>query len=178
MLLASTFSPTSGREGCLLYDSGNVKLARKPKLQPAEQRRAAQEHFDWWFPRARGFFETYYFLLGEKEHCLAAFNLNQATECSYKAILLVFTNYCPQEHLLRLLSRMAAQHEPSLHDVFPQETRTEEELFKLLNYAYIGARYDPQFRVAKEQLDYLSARVKILLELTEKICEARIAGIA
>ncbi len=162
------------KEGCLLYDSGNVKLARRRKLKPAEQQRIAQDHFDHWFLKAKNFHDYFEFGVGKGDLTGAAFQLNQATESSYKAILLVFTNYCPHEHLLGLLGYMSAKHEPSLRDVFPEETREQRDLFKLLDYAYIGARYDPHFRVVREQLDYLSARVKILLELTEKICTARI----
>ena len=40
------------KEGCMLYNSGNYKLARKRKLKPTEQQRIAQDHFDHWFESA------------------------------------------------------------------------------------------------------------------------------
>ncbi len=162
------------KEGCLLYDSGNFKLARKRKLKPDEKKRIAQDYFDHWIEKAQGFLDGYSFHLNKKQYSLAAFNLHQASEASYKAILLVFTNYNPNEHLLGLLGSMAEEHNRDLKDIFPKKTKREEKLFELLDYAYIGARYDPRYRITKEDLKYLSERVKILLELTEKICKEKI----
>ena len=168
------------KEGCLLYDSGNVKLARKRKLKPIEQKRIAQDHFDHWFKSATMFLDDF-------EHDLrkasedgdflkkAAFELHQAAEASFKTILIVFTGYIPNEHYLGLLCEMAARHDAALRDIFRTETREEDELFRLLDYAYIGARYDPEFRISTDQLEYLSERVKRVLELTEKLCKAKIA---
>jgi hypothetical protein len=40
--------------------------------------------------------------------------------------------------------------------------------------AYVEARYNPGYKITKEQLEYLAQRVKKLQDLTKKICEARI----
>jgi len=48
------------------------------------------------------------------------------------------------------------------------------ELFELLDYAYIGARYDRQYKITKEQLEQLAPCVKKLHELTESICKKKI----
>ena len=104
----------------------------------------------------------------------AAFELHQAAEASYKAILLVFTGYNPNEHYLRILGNMAAEHCADLTGMLPRETDEQKELFDLLDYAYIGARYDPDYKITKEQLEYLAKRVRNLLELTEKICKEKI----
>ncbi len=162
------------KEGCLLYDSGNFKLARKRKLKPEEKKRIAQDYYDHWFGQAKDFNKNYEFNYKEKMLSLAAFNLHQATETSYKTILLVFTNYNPNEHLLGLLGSMAEEHNRALKNIFPKKTKREEKLFELLDYAYIGARYDPRYRIEKEDLEYLSERVRILLELTERICIKKI----
>ena len=169
-------------EGCLLYDSGRFKLARKRKLKPEEEQRIAQDYFDHWFEKASFFFEDYKanFRKGlqvQNYFSQAAFYLHQATESALKTICLVFTHYNPNEHLLGLLCHMAAEHEAALNNIFPQETKEEEERFKLLDYAYIGARYDPDYRIGKEDLELLSARVKLLLDLTEKICKAKIESL-
>ncbi|MHC4396074.1 MAG: HEPN domain-containing protein [Planctomycetota bacterium] len=162
------------KEGILLYDSGNYKLARKRKLKPAEQQRIAQNHFDYWFNKAKGFYKHFGYALKDKDYCLAAFNLHQATEHSYKTILLVFTEYNPNEHYLMILSHMAGKHERGLRDIFPRKTEEQEELFNLLDYAYIGARYVPDYKITKKQLEYLSGRVRKLQRLTKKICVAKI----
>ncbi len=162
------------KEGCLLYDSENFKLARKRKLKPKEKKRIAQDYFDHWFGRTEDAYISFADSLKRNRYNWAAFNLHQAAEHAYKTILLVFTNYNPNEHLLGLLGNMAVEYAAALADIFPKETREERERFKLLDYAYIGARYDPDYRISREELEYLSKRVKLLLELTEKICMSNI----
>ncbi|MFA7184603.1 MAG: HEPN domain-containing protein, partial [Victivallales bacterium] len=166
------------KEGCLLYDSGNFKLARKRKLKPEERKRIALDYFEQWFESAETFYENYEHNISKdnKRKYLnnAAFNLHQVAEHSYKTVLLVFTNYTPSEHLLGLLGRMASKHNSAFKDIFPQETREEQRLFDLLEYAYIGARYDPAYGITREELEYLAERVKPLLDLTKKICKAKI----
>ncbi|MFA6713986.1 MAG: HEPN domain-containing protein [Victivallales bacterium] len=162
------------KEGCLLYDSGNFKLARKRKLKPEEQKRIAKDYFEQWFESANEFFGQYESALDKLWLKNAAFQLHQAVEHSYKTVLLVFTNYSPHEHLLKLLGKMASEHDSGFKDIFPQETREEQRLFDLLECAYIGARYDPTYGICREELKYLAGRVKPLLDLTEKICKAKI----
>ncbi|HUV40446.1 MAG TPA: HEPN domain-containing protein [Sedimentisphaerales bacterium] len=162
------------KEGCMLYDSGNFKLARKRKLIPAEQQRIAQDYFDHWFERVQSFSNGYLDAMKRRDNKKAAFELHQATEASYKAILLVFTGYNPNEHYLMILGYMAGKHERALRDIFPRKTAEQEELFNLLDYAYIGARYDPDYKITKQQLEYLAERVKNLQRLTKRICKQRI----
>ena len=131
----------------------------------------AQEHYDHWFEAAKGFFEGYGFYLSKEKFNLAAFSLHQSAEAAYKTILLVLTNYCPQEHFLGLLSGEAEVHNGRLIGVFPQKTKTDEERFKLLDYAYIGARYDPKYKISESDLRILSKCTERLLELTEEICQ-------
>ncbi len=165
------------KEGYLLYDSGKFKLACKRKLKPAEQKRIAQGYYDDWFGIANSFYGCYQDDVKSCRWKLAAFHLHQAAEASYKTILLVFTGYNPNEHYLSLLGEMAAEQDSSLSDVFPQGTDRERELFRLLDYAYIGARYDPDYQIAEEDLEYLSERVKVLLELTDRLCNAKIENV-
>jgi HEPN domain-containing protein len=162
----------------MLYDSGNYKLARKRKLKPAEQKRIAQDHFDKWSKTAKEFYVHYEYGFTKGMYNIAAFNLHQAAEHSYKAILLVFTGYNPNEHYLMILSYMAGKHERALRDIFLRKTEEQEELFNLLDYAYIGARYDPDYKITKKQLEYLAKRVKILQRLTKKVCKAKIESFA
>jgi HEPN domain-containing protein/predicted nucleotidyltransferase len=164
-------------EGVLLYDSGRHRLAEPGGLLPADQQRLAREYFDVWFPQARQFLDAFWFHLERDNLRLAAFNLNQATEHAYKAILLVFTHYCPQEHLLAILGRMAAEHGPVFEDIFPQDTEEQQDRFRLLDNAYIAARYHRRFRVTRADLDDLAPRVKQLLEVTGRICREEIERI-
>ena len=100
--------------------------------------------------------------------------LHQTTEAFYSALLLVFTNYKPKSHDLKKLSRMAANHDHAFFKVFPQGTDDQKNCFDLLNRAYVEARYDPDYKITKKQLEYLAERVRKLQRLTNKVCKEKI----
>ena len=100
--------------------------------------------------------------------------LHQAVEHASKTVLLIFGGECPQEHHLDVLGDLAADYCPQLKGILPRETDDQKELFELLDYAYIGARYDREYKITKEQLEQLAPCVKKLHEVTEKICVAKI----
>ena len=77
-----------------------------------------------------------------------------------------------------ILGHEAGKYDRALRNIFPRETEEQENLFNLLDYAYIGARYDPKYKITKKQLEYLAERVKILQRLTKKICKAKIESLA
>lgn len=169
------------KEGVTLYDSKKYKLANKRKLKPEEKQRIAKDYFEHWFKKSRLFFRDYVSNLKESSKdrsflSQAAFHLHQAAEHSYKTTLLVFTNYNPQEHYLGILGRTTAKYHSELVNLFPKKTQKEKDRFKLLEYAYIGGRYDASYRISKEDLEILAKDVKKLMELTEEICEAKIVG--
>jgi predicted nucleotidyltransferase/HEPN domain-containing protein len=162
------------KEGILLYDTGEFKLARPRKLDPRERRGNARAHFEQWFTSAKEFYLGFDFYL--KKHMLkrAAFLLHQATEALFDAILLVFTNYRPRLHDLEKLSHMVAGHDPAFMTIFPQATPEQKECFELLRRAYVEARYNPGYKITKAQLEYLAGQVRKLQRLTKRICEAKI----
>jgi HEPN domain-containing protein/predicted nucleotidyltransferase len=162
------------KEGILLFDTKNHKLASKRKLKQSEKQRIAKDYFEHWFGSAEEFFVDYKNALKRKSYKKAAFELHQAAEHSYKAILLVFTNYNPNEHYLRILGRMSEKHCEDLKNLFLKTTQKEKDRFKLLEYAYIGGRYDPDYRISKEDLEILEEDVKELLRLTKEACEGKI----
>ena len=158
----------------MLYDSKKFVLADRVRLTPEEQREIAKEHFDHWFDTAKEFYIDFDNAFKRKSYKKAAFELHQASEAAYKAILLVFENYNPNEHFLKTLSKMAAKYDPALRSIFPKKTYAEDKLFKKLDYAYIGGRYDPKYTITKEELDYLAKCVKKLLDRTKVICTQRL----
>ncbi len=115
-----------------------------------------------------------FFRCSEKHYKTAAFQLNQAVEYAYKAILLIFCGECPQEHHLDILGVRAADYCPQLKGIIPSQTDDQMKLFELLDYAYIGARYDREYKITKEQLEQLAPCVKKLHDVTERICKEKI----
>jgi predicted nucleotidyltransferase/HEPN domain-containing protein len=170
------------KEGILLFDTKKFELTHQKKLTGEEKQKIAQDHFDYWFKKSNLFFRDYNsnFKEGFKDKDFlvqASFHLHQTSESCYKAILLVFANYTPREHFLEILGKEAEKHHVDLKNVFPKFNKEDEDRFKLLEYAYVGARYDPDYYISKEDLEILSKDVEKLLKLTEEICRKRILNL-
>lgn len=169
------------KEGILLFDTGKFELAEEKKLTAEEKQQIARKHFDYWFTKAERFLGDYNSNLSKFEAnkddsflTQAAFHLHQVAESCYKGILLVFTNYTPREHFLEILSKESEKCCPELKDVFSKATKEDENRFNLLDYAYIGGRYDPDYYISKEDLDILIVSGKKLVGLTEELCRKKI----
>jgi predicted nucleotidyltransferase/HEPN domain-containing protein len=161
-------------QGIILYDSGRFKLNKKKKLDPAEEKQNAQACFDEAFKSATDFYASSMSNFNEKRYKIAAFDLHQATEFASKTVLLIFGSECPQEHHLDILGDLAADYCPELAGLIPRESESQKKLFELLDYAYIGARYDREYKTTKKQLEQLSPSVKKLHQVTKAVCEKKI----
>lgn len=168
-------------EGITIFDAGNFNFADRRKLSDEEIKKFQRDYFEHWFGLAEGFFELFEFSFAKidtnkhnSSNGLSAFNLHQAAEHAYKTILLVFTLYNPNEHFLAILGKECEEYFPELRSLFIKETDEQKERFKLLEYAYIGGRYDPKYRISKEDLEVLAGDVKRLLEITKKACEKKL----
>ncbi|KAA0992442.1 HEPN domain-containing protein [Dyadobacter aurulentus] len=166
------------KEGIMLFDSGNFSLSEPKDLSPEERQKKASNAFKHWFESANLFLDSgIFFIKGESlaHYNKSAFELHQATERYYSAILLVFTDYKPRTHDIEELGKQVEKLHPNFATVFPKNTAEEARLFKLLKKAYIDARYEINYKIEKVELEYLSERVKLLRDLTERICNERIA---
>ncbi len=169
------------KDGIVIFDAGNFDFADRRKLSDEEIRKLRTEYFDHWFGRAERFFKHYEVDFEDVKQAqdksangLAAFNLHQTAEAAYKTILLVFTLYNPNEHFLAILGKECEEYFLELRHLFIRETEEQKDRFKLLEYAYIGGRYDPKYKISKEDLEILASDVKKLLEITKRVCEAKI----
>lgn len=163
------------KEGILLYDSGKCELAKPRQLSFKEIRDIAQNEFNELYPYACNFLDLVKICLSKGQNKEAAFLLHQVCEKLYNCILLVFTNYRPKNHKIQDLSGMVKRFSIELTTVFPQDTDTEKECFDLLCRSYIEARYNKDFRISAEQLEYLLSRVEMLKDITRRLCIQKIA---
>ncbi len=165
------------KEGVLLYDSGRHKLARRRKFDPKERQKYAREDFTHWFKSACEFLDTTFDDIKKTRYNKAAFELHQATERFYNAIVLTFTRYKPKTHDIEKLDRQASNLHPDFFTVFPRATKQQQRCFDLLKRAYIDARYKRDYKITKAELEYLATRVRKLQRLTKKICRKKIMSI-
>lgn len=165
------------KEGILLYDNETCKLTKPSPLSFKEIKETAEFEFKECYPFGVGLLDgvTNHFLQ-EGQYKIAVFQLHQSCEKFYTTILLVFTNYRPKNHKINELSGMAKRFSAELTNVFSQNTVFEKECFDLLCRAYIEARYNKEFTITREQLEYLLSRTEILKELTLRLCSEKIAS--
>ena len=168
------------KEGALLFDSGKFKLERLRKVSMALRYEKALRDYNYWSVKAEIFYETFLLHCGNSTRGggyfnMAAFELHQAAEHAYTAVILAFTGYKPKLHDLEKLGEQAVSFSPEFLPIFPRRDPEEKRLFELLKRAYVDARYDIEYKIAAAELDYLGARVKDLHAVTEKVCGAKLA---
>lgn len=163
------------RDGVMLYDSGRFKLERRRKPRFDEIKQQAEEYFEDKFGNAKEFLLGSRFFYEQGFYKKAAFILHQACENAYVAIRLVHTLKNSKLHDLEKLIKLVHRYSNDLPQVFPRNSNEERRLFKLIKAAYIEGRYNPQFVVTKEDIDALEPKVRLLHEITERICKEKIA---
>lgn len=162
------------REGIILYDSGEYKLERRRKLNFDEITKRAQKYYDDKYITACRFLETTKFDYSKTWYKLSSFQLHQAAEHFFRTIELVFTLYSPKEHKLAEFMDRCKRFTIEIFKVFPRDTPEEERLFKLLERAYVESRYNPDFEIAKDDIDALLPKVGMLRDIVERVCTAQI----
>ena len=165
------------KEGIALYDRGHCKFAKAEILSPEKRQKLAEEDFQEWFKKTKDFWWVYQQCYKSKKYQTASFHLQQTVEMCYTTIEMVFSHYNPYEHDLKVLKERVVKFEPQIAEILPTKTPQQQELFDYLNFAYIGGRYrsEEDFPITPAQLAYWSAECEKLLELTEQVCQARIA---
>lgn len=163
------------KEGVLLFDSGKHKLARRRRLNYSEIAEMAHEYFEDKFATAVEFLYLSNDSYNRGNYRMASFNLHQSVENLLRTISLVFILYGYKDHDLEALMNYAKRHTMEICQVLPRDTQEEERLFRLLQDAYVQARYNKNFVVAKEDIDALMPRIEQLRDITDKVCREKIA---
>ena len=162
------------KEGIKIFDTKEHKLEKAQKLSYKEIKEIAIEQYEIFYPDANVFLRNGYFNLDCNTYKIGSFILHQSCERYYTAISLVFTNYRVKTHKLTELSARVKSYSRELSIVFPLNTDFEKRCYDLICRAYIEARYNKDFAVTKEELQYMIERAEILKEITERICSEKI----
>lgn len=165
------------REGILLYDDKQFVLSVPRHLNYREIKDFAESEFDRYYPSAISMLDaisTYF--MTNKDYMNAAFLLHQVCEKFYYVILLVWTNYRPKNHKLDELAAMVKGFARELSAVFPLDSQESIDCYALLCSAYIDARYNKDYKITREQMEYLLSRVDLLKDITFRICNKKLAS--
>ena len=162
-------------QGIMLYDSGEYRLATPRELDYAEIKEMAEAYYKDKYSDAEDFLFHAKIAQERGTYQMCSFMLHQATENFIKTIPLVYVLYGYKEHDLEFLIEKCKPYTLDLAKVFPRDTDEEERLFKLLQRAYIEARYNKKnFIVTKADIDALVPKIELLRDIVEKICRKQI----
>lgn len=131
---------------------------------------AIQEKARKGFKLCHNFLEGAMYYKLNKEYGLAAFMLQQATEHTLRSSILLLMDRNFKTHNLSRLLQTCRFCAKELLLVFPRDTEKEKAIFKLLNAAYIGARYTDKYHISEEELEILLERVARLQTKAKEIC--------
>ncbi|WP_027062350.1 nucleotidyltransferase and HEPN domain-containing protein [Mesorhizobium loti] len=163
------------REGVVLYELDDEPLAEPKALTPKDAYQTAKDHFGDRFPGAKGFLDTFLYVLKQDRKKEAAFQLHQAIEHNYSTLLLVLTNYSPPSHKLTFLRSLAEDQDRRLFEAWPREQQRHRAWFNTLNEAYVKARYSKHYLISEEALVWLGERTAELHKRAEQTCLEHLA---
>lgn len=164
------------KEGIMLYDSGEYKLAKPKKLDFKDIKEISTDYYKRFYDYGCDFLETGRRCVESEKYVYGTFELHQACERFLKSISLVHTNYCPQYHKLDKLRKRIKRFSPELFLLFNLYDSFERRCFKLLCDAYVDGRYNPNYEVTKEEYEFLLEKVEKIREITGKNCLEKITS--
>ncbi len=163
------------RDGIVLYELDSTPFQTPKLLSRDELRQETQHHYDQWFKSASDFLDVAKLAIAAGKNNNGAFQLHQATEHLYHAILLVKTLYSPRSHNLNFLRGRADDTARDLIPIWPRDAKFTRRCFELLHQAYIKARYSPHYTIRDIELEWIVERVELLQAEVKAIAEKRIS---
>lgn len=119
--------------------------------------------------RIRQFMFGAYSHFHEEHFELAAFNLHQVAELTYRlfeSAILVFDKHF---HLIRDHCHFLQNVNPFLAEVFPTKTKSDLRILQLLDKSYSSSRYDVNFKISPNDLKIIFERVDELLRRAQTV---------
>jgi predicted nucleotidyltransferase/HEPN domain-containing protein len=165
------------RDGVSLYSVPGHPLAVPQPMTAQDAIEMAEHYRETWLPKIDIALEKAEFCVKKGERKEAAFDLHQAVERAYICFLLVHTFYFPRSHNIKFLRSLAEDVDTRLVEAWPREHRADRRRFELLKRAYVEARYSDQYDASAEDLEWLTARARMLRDLVADLCQARIADL-
>lgn len=162
------------KEGVVLYQNKKCLLSEAKQLSKAEKIKIAREDYEHWIDSGIGFLTDCKNAFKRKDIKKTAFYLHQATESFFHCTLLVFTGYKHKTHYIDELYKLCCSLCNKFLPIFATATDEQQQSYQLLKASYIDARYNKDFQINENQLQFLIERIEKLQEITKKTCLERL----
>lgn len=161
------------RHGVLVHDAGAVSLHAPAATCTEPDITLLVKEFNRWDKQVVEFLAGTELYLLRKQFGLSAFLLHQAAEHACTLLLKMMTGYRATTHSLDKLLRYCQPFSAELARVFPRDNEKENNLFGLLQKAYVHGRYRDDYVITEKELRILAARVTRLQGITREIAKRK-----
>ena len=158
------------KDGIMMFDSWNCTLEKAKIFTPEEKLKMQKNDFESWFKSSNVFFQTYKFNFENWDLNESAFQLHQSAERYITTYLLVINHYKPKEHDIAILHREMCWFDWDFYDWFDLDDEYENDMLILLRRSYVDSRYNKNFKITKEELEFLEKKVVWLKDRVEDKC--------
>lgn len=159
----------------LVYSDGSAELPQRQPEQLASLINRASTEFTAGIARAEGFLKGASASVDSNKP-LAMFMIHQVVELSFRAIALSFFGIDRGNHSIKSLMKLNRKVAPQMNDVFLPGDEQSERLLKILDAAYIDARYKTDYQIAEQDLQELLTRAGRIVEIAKSVFEERTSG--
>lgn len=163
------FAKSVIEKATLIYEDDDTALP-SPALVNEDLRKKANELL-----HSQTLYKVESFLAGaelfrsREEYKLSVFMLHQAAEQCLRAMLIITIGLRVISHNIDKMLRYACMYASEAAGIFSKENKGNKRLLKLLNTAYLDARYrEDNYNITLEELERLAEKVKTIKRLFEK----------
>ncbi|HEY1009880.1 MAG TPA: HEPN domain-containing protein [Daejeonella sp.] len=157
----------------LIYQNTTAKIPDLPAEKFAAVVAKGRQEFEAGMAKAHSFYAGAEKYAKSNDSAMTMFMLQQATELTFRAVALSLYGIERRTHSIKSLKKLNRRLASQLNDIFPADTDEEERLLKVLEDAYLEARYLNGYTVAIDDLQILLIRVGQLMEITNDVFSSR-----
>ncbi len=129
----------------------------------------AEKQFLQAHTKAESFLEAASESYGKREPEMATFMLQQAVELNIRGLITALGGNCPKTHCFGELKKPLRRYAPELHWLLSINKAEENRLLRILERAYLEARYSADFSISDNDFTLLTDGAELLHEKTEAI---------
>jgi len=150
-----------------LYDKGISYLPLPEDHDAVMEQKDIKKYFQEGLGKMREFLVGVDLFRIREQSKMAAFMLHQAAEQGLRTILKTGTGYYSCTHNLERLLWYASMVSYKLPDIFSAESEKDKQLLKLLQKAYVGARYNEDYIIHVAEINSLVEKITRIQEILE-----------
>jgi HEPN domain-containing protein len=157
----------------LVYDDKAVSFPATSIGAVQEMKQKAREIFSQHFERAQNFYSCAEYLHQRNPGKIIPFLLHQATEFTYRGVLMSLNGYDKRTHDIHSLKKHTRRCAPQLTTIFSPDVEEEKRLTILLEKAYLESRYENNYAVNENDLTVFFERLKLLQDSCKELVELK-----